>query len=628
MMSRFSGTRYSASSRQSAGARKEAASCSSVILLTAALLTVPIATALATTPATGQPRDWAPGRILVQPAAGLSEEALAQVLAKRGGRSLSHNQRINLHIVAVPPQAEWAVAKALAKNPLIAFAEPDMLVEPAEIAADDPQYTYQWHIPKIGAPTAWATSTGSGITVAILDTGVDPDHPDLVNRLVPGWNSVSLNDDTTPVNSHGTMVAGVVAAETNNAIGVASVAYNAYLMPIRVTDGGYAYESDIARGLTWAADHGAQIANISYDVTGSAAVSAAAQYMRSKGGVVVVPAGNSGGNPGYGNNPYMISVSATTSSDTKVSSSSYGDYIDVSAPGDSIRTTSDGGIYRTVSGTSFSSPIAAGVAALILGTNSTLTPSDVESILESTTDDLGSGGWDPYFGFGSVNAAAAVQAALDTIPQDSQAPVAAIITPTDGATVAGWVAVAVNAVDDVGVSRVELYADNTLVGTDLTTPYQFSWDSTQSGGSAATLAARAFDEAGNSGDAAPVTVIVDNIPDDADTTPPTVILRPEDGATVRGRVTLSAHANDDVAVAVLTIYVDGQAMCSGNGATVSCDWKTRNLRGRHTISATAEDAAGNAASTTSSVTMTGNAGGVDVAAGEVAATEADRKNNH
>jgi len=79
---------------------------------------------------------------------------------------------------------------------------------------------------------------------------------------------------------------------------------------------------------------------------------------------------------------------------------------------------------------------------------------------------------------------------------------------------------------------------------------------------------------------------------------------------------------------LLTIYVDGQAMCSGNVATVSCDWKTRNLRGRHTISATAEDAAGNAASTTSSVTMTGNAGGVDVAAGEVAATEADRKNNH
>jgi len=601
MMSRSSGTRCSASSRQSAGARKEAASCSSVILLTAALLAVPIATTLATTTAMAQPPGWAKGHILVQPAAGLSDEALAQILAKRGARSLSSNQRINLHIVAVPPQAEWAVAKALAKNPLIAFAEPDMLVEPAEIAADDPQYTYQWHLPKIEAPTAWATSTGNGITVAILDTGVDPDHPDLVNRLVPGWNSVSLNDDTTPVNSHGTMVAGVIAAETNNAIGVASVAYNAQLMPIRVTDAGSAYDSDIARGLTWAADHGAQIANISYDVTGSSAVSAAAQYMRSKGGVVVVPAGNSGGNPGYGNDPYMISVSATTSSDTKVSSSSYGDYIDVSAPGDSIRTTSDGGIYRTVSGTSFSSATAAGVVALIMATNGALLPSEVESILESTADDLGSVGWDPSFGFGRINAAAAVLAAANVTPTDSQAPAAAITTPAGGSTVAGWVVVAVSAVDDVGVSRVELYADNTLVATDLTDPFEFSWDSTQSDDGAVTLTARAFDEAGNVADAAPVTVTVDNTP------PNVALLSPRDGATVRGRVPLSAHASDDVGVAWLTIYVDGQAMCEGNGGAVSCDWKPLNLMGNHTISAKAADGAGNVSSAILSVTLRGNA---------------------
>jgi len=610
MQSRFSGTRYSASSRQSAGARTEAASCSSVILLTAALLAVPIATALATTPATAQPHEWAPGRILVQPAAGLSEEALAQVLAKRGGRSLSHNQRINLHIVAVPPQAEWAVAKALAKNPLIAFAEPDMLVEPSEVIPDDPQFPNEWHLQTIQAPIAWDTSTGSGITVAILDTGVDPDHPDLVSRLVPGWNAVSLNDDTTPVNSHGTQVAGVVAAETNNAIGVASIAYGAHLMPIRVTNrsDGYAYDSDIARALTWAADHGAQVANISFDVTSSAAVSTAAQYMRSQGGVVVVAAGNTGSNPGYGDNPYMISVAGTTSGDTTAVWSSFGDYVDVSAPGAFILSTKDGGGYATVSGTSFASPTTAGVVALIMGANGALDPSAVESVLESTVDDLGSVGWDPSFGFGRVNAAAAVQAAANVTPVDSQAPVAAIITPTGGATVTGWVAVAVNAVDDVGVSRVELYADNTLVGTDLTTPYQFSWDSTQSGGSAAMLVARAFDEAGNRGDAAPVTVIVDNTPDDTDTTPPTVaILRPADGATVRGRVTLSAHADDDVAVALLTIYVDGQAMCSGNGATVSCDWKTLNLMGDHTISAKAVDGAGNISSAILSVTLRGNA---------------------
>jgi len=603
MMSRSSGTRCSASSRQSAGARKEAASCSSVILLTAALLAVPIATTLATTAAMAQPPDWAKGHILVQPAAGLSDEALAQILAKRGARSLSHNQRINLHIVAVPPQAEWAVAKALAKNPLIAFAEPDMLVEPSGLMPDDPEFLNEWHLEKVQAPTAWETSTGSGITVAILDSGVDPDHPELVSRLVPGWNAVSLNDDTTPVNGHGTYIAGVVAAETNNGLYVASLAYDAHLMPIRVTNAsnGYAYDSDIARGLTWAADHGARVANIGYPITGSAAVSSAAQYMRSMGGVVVAPAGNGGYTASYGNNPYVISVSATSSLDEKPSWSNYGNYVDVSAPGVSIITTRDGGTDQAVSGTSYAGAATSGVCALIMAANMALTPDEVESILNSTSDDLGTTGWDPLFGSGRVNAAAAVQAAADMIPNDTQAPTVAIISPAGDTTVTGWVAVAVSAVDDTSVSRVDLYADNTLVGTDLTEPYEFSWDSTQSRDGAVTLTARAFDEAGNVGDAPPVTVTVDN-------TPPTIaILSPRAGAMVRGRVPLSARASDEVVLARLTIYVDGEARCEGNSPTVSCDWKTLNLMGNHTISAKAVDGAGNVSSAILSVTLRGNA---------------------
>jgi thermitase len=550
-----------------------------------------------------QPPDWAKGHILVQPAAGLSDEALAKVLAKRGGRSVSHNQRINLHIVAVPPQAEEAVAKALAKNPLIAFAEPDRLVEPSAVTPDDPQFPSEWHLERIQAPTAWEMSVGSNITVAVLDTGIDPHNAELASRLVPGWNSVSLNNDTAPTNTHGTLIAGIVAAETNNGTGVASVAYNARLMPIRVTNSGdgYAYESDIARGLTWAADHGALVANVGYDVTTSGAVSSAAQYMRSMGGVVVVPAGNIGHDPGYSNNPYMISVSATTISDTKVTYSGYGEYIDVAAPGDSIITTRVGGYIQTVSGTSYASPVAAGVAALIMATNSALSPSDVESLLESTADDLGTAGRDPYFGFGRVNAAAAVQAAADMIPSDTQAPEASITSPTAESVATGLVPVAVNAVDDTAVTRVELHADGTLVGTDLTEPYEFSWDSSLSGDGATTLTARAFDEAGNSGDAAPVTVTVDN------TAPTVVILSPKDGAVVRGNVPLSAHASEAVDLAQLAIYVDGQAMCEGNTATVSCNWKTLNLMGNHTITARAVDGAGNASSAIASVTLRGNA---------------------
>jgi thermitase len=622
MKSRFGGTRHSASSRRSTGARKKPADFPSVVLLTAALLAAPISATMATTSATAEPIGWAKGRILVQPVAGLSEEAFADILARRGGRSVSHNQRINLHIVQVPLQAEWAIAKTLSKNPLIAFAEPDMLVEPSETIPDDPQFPNQWHLSKIQAPTAWDMGTGDGITVAILDDGVDPDHPDLEGRLVSGWNAVSLNEDTAPVNVHGTRVAGVVAAETNNAIGVASSAYGAHLMPVRVTNSsnGYAYDSDIARGLTWAADHGAQVANISYDVTNSEAVSSAAQYMRNQGGVVVVAAGNTGGNPGYSDNPYVISVSATTSTDTKASWSSYGDYVDVSAPGVGIVSTNDGGGYISSSGTSMASPIAAGVVALIMGANGALVPSEVESLLTSTADDLGSVGQDPAFGAGRVNAAAAVQAAADMVPNDTQAPEVSIVVPTGGTTVVGWVAVEVNAIDDVGVSRVEFYADGSLVGADLTAPYQFSWDSTQCHDGTAKLTARAFDAAGNRGETAPVTVTIDN-------TPPTVtILSPTDGASVRGRVTLTAHVGDDSSGAWLSIAVDGQTMCASNSATVSCDWKPGDLRGNHTILAQAEDDAGNTGSAIISVRMTGNAGGVGVRAGQMASNEAARSN--
>jgi subtilisin family serine protease len=589
------------------------------LLLAAALLAAPIAM----TPATAQPHGWAKGRILVQPTAGLSEEALADILGRRGGRSVSHNQRINVHIVAVPPKAEWAIAQALSKNPLIQFAEPDTLVEPMGMVADDPQFADEWHLEKIQAPTAWEVSTGGGVTVAILDTGVEADHPDLASRLVPGWNAVDLDDDTTPVNSHGTRVAGVVAAETNNGVGVASIAYGAHLMPIRVSNSsdGVAYESDIARGLTWAADHGAQVANISYDVTNSAAVSAAAQYMRSKGGVVVAAAGNHGTNTAQGDNPYVISVSPTTSWDSKASYPGYGDAVDVSAPGYRLLSTTTGGGYATVSGTSYASATTAGVAALLMSANKFLSPEDVESILESTAVDLGVRHWDPGFGFGRVDAGAAVQLAADMAPSDTEAPVASIVSPTTGSTLSGLVPVAISADDDVGISHVELYADQLLVGTDLTAPYEFSWDSRTPGDGTVTLTARAFDAAGNQGHAT-LTVTVDN------TAPEVTILGPADGASVRGRVTLAARASDDVALASLAIAVDGQTMCAGDDATVSCDWKPGNLRGDHTISARAEDGAGNVASTTISIHLTGNAGGVDVRAGEVASNESDRRHTH
>ena len=138
---------------------------------------------------------------------------------------------------------------------------------------------------KINAPTAWDTSTGAGITIAILDTGVDGTHPDLAAQMVPGWNSFDNNGNTSDVLGHGTAVAGVAAAASSNGVGIAGVAGGARIMPIRISDSaGYAYWSTAAQGLTWAADHGAQVANISFEgMAASSTMQAAAELLPFQG---------------------------------------------------------------------------------------------------------------------------------------------------------------------------------------------------------------------------------------------------------------------------------------------------------------------------------------------------------
>jgi len=140
---------------------------------------------------------------------------------------------------------------------------------------------------------------------------VEGGHPDLVGNLVPGWNVVSNNSNTSPVMFHGTSVAGVVAATSNNSTGVASVAWDAKIMPIRITNesNGWASTSNMADGILWAADHGARVANISYNISANSSLrNDAAQYMRSKGGLVVGAAGNDNTDAGQSDNPYFIIV--------------------------------------------------------------------------------------------------------------------------------------------------------------------------------------------------------------------------------------------------------------------------------------------------------------------------------
>ncbi|MBL8315826.1 MAG: S8 family serine peptidase [Rubrivivax sp.] len=552
------------------------------------------------------PVEWAKGRVIVQVRPGLSDAELEKVLKPHGGAAKRLGQS-TLFVITLPPtQSEVAVAALLAHNPHFKFAELDYRVAP-NMAANDPYAGSAWHLSKIGAPTAWDVSVGSGVTVAVLDSGVDPTHPDLSTRLVPGWNFYDNNSNTSDVYGHGTQVAGGVAATINNSIGVASVAGQASIMPIRVTDtSGAGYTSMIANGLTYAADRGVRVANISFaNQPSRSAVVSAAQYMKDKGGLVFVAAGNSGISEPFTPTTSMIPVSATDGNDVKASWSSYGSYVALSAPGVGIYTTTRGGGYTAASGTSIATPVAAGVAALTMAARPSLKNTEVESILFSSATDLGTAGRDTYYGHGRVDAGRSVSAALSFVSTaDTQAPTVAIAAPLGSATVSGTTTVDVTAADNVGVSRVDLLVNGAKFATDTSAPFGFSWNTTGVANGMASLVAVAYDAAGNSTSSTTVSInVANNVV--ADTTPPVVsINNPVNGSKVSGNVSISISASDNGGSAGISqkLLINGVQVASSTGGSLSYNWNTRKIAaGTYSISAVVCDAAGN--STTKAISV-------------------------
>jgi hypothetical protein len=282
----------------------------------------------------------------------------------------------------------------------------------------------------------------------------------------------------------------------------------------------------------------------------------------------------------------------------------------LSAPGAGIYSTVKGGTYGGWNGTSFSSPVAAGVAALMMAAKPSLDGTKIESLMYSTAFDLGAAGRDPLYGYGRVDATAGVQAAANTVvAADTQPPTSSITSPSNKSSVSGTVAVNVNAADNVGVVRVELSVNGTVVAVDNASPYGFSWDSTGVPNGSASLIATAYDAAGNATASTPVTVTVaNNIPPVGnDTTPPTVSITNPTAGAVTGTVSVNVSASDDSGAAGIstTLYIDGALKAKGTGSTLSYSWNTKKVKaGPHTIQATAKDAAGN--SSTSSVQVTTN----------------------
>ncbi len=547
------------------------------------------------------------GRIIVEPQAGLTADEFAKDLKAHGAGKARKLGQSNIHVIDVPHGSETAIVNKLKHNPHFKFAELDRIVEIAA-TANDPYFGSEWQLGQIGAPTAWDRTQGAGVTIAIIDSGVESSHPDLAPNIVPGYNTYNNNSDTSDVCGHGTQVAGTAAAATNNALGVASVAGKAKIMPVRTgylnstgaCQGSY---SAIAAGITYAADHGARIANASYAyLPSSSAVISASNYMKSKGGLVFVGAGNSNIDEGFAPTDSMIAVSATDKTDAKASFSSYGSFVQLSAPGTNIYTTTRGGSYVMQAGTSFSSPVAAAVAALVMAANPSLTNTQVQNILFSTATDLGAAGRDIYFGYGRVNAAAAVAAAgtATTAPvTDMTAPTVAISSPGASSTVSGTATVTANASDNVGVARVDLKVNNTVIASDTAAPYSFAWDTKGVANGMATLTAVAYDAAGNVASSTPVSVNVANtttVQPTVDTTPPTVRITNPVAGSVRGNVSVSVNASDNSGSAgiSMSLYIDGGVVASGSGSSLSYNWNTNKAaRGNHTLQAVARDKAGN-----------------------------------
>ncbi len=274
---------------------------------------------------------------------------------------------------------------------------------------DDPLQASQWHLSTISAPAGWAVTQGSsGVSIAIVDTGIDYTHPDLAGKVTLGPDFGSGDSDPLDTDGHGTHVAGIAAAILGNGAGGAGVCPACQLMAIKVfPDGsGSALDFDVAQGIIWAADNGADVINLSLGGPGaSTTLRDAVDYAWSHGVVVVAAAGNSGdGTTSYpAAYPNAIAVAATTSSDTRASFSTYGSWVDIAAPGVAILSTIPGGGYASWSGTSMATPVVAGAAGLAFAGLSGATNTSVRSALEAAVVDLGAAGRDVYFGAGRVD---------------------------------------------------------------------------------------------------------------------------------------------------------------------------------------------------------------------------------
>jgi thermitase len=489
------------------------------------------------------------GHILARFKAPPSQDVLNQLNANFGAKVVSTIAEIRVtHLQAAG--SGLALLDHLRNRPDVEFAEFDSVVQVVQNGFNPPNDVYfssayatshngsidQWGPAAVSAPAAWQLTSGgsTNIVIAIVDTGVDDTHPDLASKIVGEYSFVGTIKDGF---GHGTHVAGIAAAATDNQIGIAGMCPNCKILSVKVlNDQGSGYISDVASGIIYAASHGARVISLSLGGSGhTETLHSALDYAIANNALPVCAMGNNGSGsntpePGYWHD--CLSVIATDQNGAKATFSNYGVKADVAAPGVAILstmptypvtlTTTYGYSmnYDALSGTSMATPMVSGIAGLVLSENPNLTPAQVAGIIESSSGDGVS--WVPNLAFGVVNALKAVSSATNS---DSAPPSPNLISPAGGATVSGLVTFQAAPTDNTTVHHVDFVQNGTrfmqvLTGVSSTSgkgktavttqAWTATWPSTTVFNNSITLSAFAVDVFGNTSAAQNLNLTIQN----------------------------------------------------------------------------------------------------------------------
>jgi subtilisin family serine protease len=586
---------------------------------TTALITGSVLAPVAGASVTGAGREL-PVRLLVGLRAGveaditlptLSRLGLAQADSAGGSTARRLLSEIGVKSVEVPGSRAAAVQAALRLDPNVSYVQVDPRAKKTEVTPDDPLFVQggQPELAQMRVPTAWDTTTGANVKVAVVDTGVNA-VGDLTGQVLQGYDFVDRGDsDPSDDEGHGTMVASLIAATPNNGAGMAGVCAQCDILPVKVLDStGSGWHSDIAEGIMWAAGQGAKVINLSLGGPSSSAVMKdAVAWANAKGALVVAAAGNEGTTtlqyPAAYSDVLAVGASDTRRSTTaRASFSSYGNWVDVSAPGITAAMTRTGQ-YCTdapssneqcwspeyqdpynVQGTSFSAPLVSGVAALIASHRPTYQGWGLRyAITYSARKD------NTWTMFGSVDAAAALNKGNDT-----GAPTATGFTPAANAKVRGNVAVTPTGLADgwSGIRNVDIYVDGKWHGWDYTAPFAPTLRTSGRNGPVK-VQLRVYDKAGNNIWLPARWYTADNIAPAV-----SVSKAPANKAKVKGTVKVYAKASDKSGISKVQLLVNGKVVATDTTAGYVLSFKVSSQSRTMKVRLRAYDKAGNVSYTT------------------------------